>query len=78
MRRSPFLRISSQPEKHDLYFLQKANAAKKMGLSTIYKVTAALRQLAYCAPADAVDEYVGIGESTAVENLRRFCLEVTS
>ncbi len=44
-----------------------------MGLSTIHKVTAALRQLAYGAPADAVDEYVRIGESTAIESLWHFC-----
>jgi hypothetical protein len=36
------------------------------------KVTAALRQLAYDVPADYVDEYIRIGESTAIESLRKF------
>eukprot|EP00267_Zea_mays_P044613 XP_020396818.1 uncharacterized protein LOC109940876 [Zea mays] len=36
------------------------------------KVTAAFRQLAYGVPADYVDEYLRIGESTAIECLRKF------
>jgi hypothetical protein len=36
------------------------------------KVIAAYRQLAYVIPTDYVDEYVCIGESTAIECLRRY------
>ncbi|XP_074377458.1 uncharacterized protein LOC141718979 [Apium graveolens] len=36
------------------------------------KVTAALRMLAYGTAADAVDDYVRIGESTTIESLKRF------
>jgi hypothetical protein len=50
-------------------------------LSTIQKTIAALRQLAYGSPADAIDEYVldeyvRIGESTAINSLQRFCRAV--
>ncbi|OWZ22363.1 Nuclease HARBI1 [Phytophthora megakarya] len=39
----------------------------------LQKCTAAIRQLAYGVPADAMDEYVRIGESTAVESVLCFC-----
>lgn len=35
-------------------------------------MTAAFRQLAYGVPADYVDEYLWIGESTTIESLRKF------
>ena len=63
-------------EAHDDYFVQKRNAAGVLGLSCFQKVTAALRMLTYGVPADATDEYVRIGESTALESLRRFIAAV--
>ena len=57
---------------HDDYFQQKFDALHNIGLSTIQKVTAALRQMAYGTPADACDQYIRIGESTALECLYRF------
>ncbi|KAL9307221.1 putative harbinger transposase-derived protein [Arabidopsis thaliana] len=36
-------------------------------------MTAAFRMLAYGVPADSTDEYIKIGESTALESLKRFC-----
>lgn len=73
MRRSLFLRIVQEIQVHDSYFVQKRDAAGKLGISTIIKVTAALRQIAYSTPADALDETLDIGESTAMECLKRFC-----
>ena len=35
-------------------------------------MTDALGMLAYGTPADAVDDYVKIGESTTIESLKRF------
>ena len=32
--------------------------------------------LAYGLPADATDEYIKIGESTAIESFKRFCRAV--
>jgi hypothetical protein len=56
--------------------MQKRNAANVLGLSCFQKVTAAMRMLTYGVPADATDEYVRIGESTALESLRRFVAAV--
>jgi hypothetical protein len=67
-----FKRIAEAVEKNDTYFIQKNNAAGHCGLTYLQKVTAAFRQLAYGVPADYVDEYVRMGESTAIESLRKF------
>ncbi|XP_073119752.1 uncharacterized protein [Henckelia pumila] len=56
-----------------IYFVQRRNAAGKLSLTTLQKVTAAFRILAYALPADANDEYIKIGESTAIEYVKRFC-----
>jgi hypothetical protein len=67
-----FKRIVKAVEEHGNYFVQRENAAGLRGFSSLQKITAALRQLAYGVPADYVDEYVRIGESTALESLRKF------
>lgn len=76
MQRSLFLRIVEDVELHDDYFVQKRNAALKLGLSPLQKITAAIRQLAYGVSADCVDEYLRMADSTAMESLKRFCLAV--
>lgn len=72
MSRSLFLRINREVQAYDPYFIQKRNCAGKLGLSSLQKMTAALRMLAYGAPADSVDEYVRIGASTAIKSLNHF------
>ena len=72
MGRPLFLRIVNGVEQYDPYFVQTADAIGNLGLSSLQKVTAAFRILTYGTPADSVDEYVWIGESTAIESLRRF------
>ena len=72
MSSSLFKRIAKAVEQHDNYFVQKRNGAGLLGFSCVQKVTAAYRQLAYGVPADYVDEYLRIGESTAIESLRKF------
>ena len=42
-----------------------------LGLSSLQKMTVALRILAYGVIADSTDEYVRIGESTAVQSLKK-------
>ncbi|XP_020254359.1 uncharacterized protein LOC109831450 [Asparagus officinalis] len=69
MQRSLFLRIVDAVREHDNYFVQKVDGVGRLGLSTLQKVTAAFRMLAYGAPADSTDEYVRIGESTVIECL---------
>ena len=58
MSRSLFLSIKSNLEEKDEYFVQKRNAAGVFGLSSLQKMTAALRMLAYGVAADFIDEYV--------------------
>ncbi|XP_050255135.1 uncharacterized protein LOC126701031 [Quercus robur] len=76
MKRSLFLRIQSQVEAHDSYFVQKRNSTNKLGLSSLQKITAALRMLAYGVSSDLIDEYVRIGETTALESLKKFVTAV--
>ena len=63
-------------ETHDNYFVQNRDVTGVLGLSCFQKVTAALRMLTYGISADATDEYIRIGESTALESLRRFVAAV--
>jgi hypothetical protein len=42
-----------------------------LGLSSLQKMTAALRILAYGVAIDSTDEYVRIGKSTAIESLKK-------
>jgi len=73
MSRSLFIRIVNSVKSHDGYFEQRCDATGKLGLSTLQKATAAFRVLAYALPADAVDEYINIGESTTIECVKQFC-----
>ncbi|XP_004301522.1 PREDICTED: uncharacterized protein LOC101292908 [Fragaria vesca subsp. vesca] len=72
MHRALFLRIVDGVTDHDSYFVQKRDGASRLGLSSLQKCTAAMRMLAYGVGADVVDDYIRIGESTAIEALRRF------
>ena len=72
MRRSLFLRIHEAVTTHDNYFTQRTDALGVRGLSSLQKVTAAVRMLAYGTAVDAVDDYVHIGESMIIESLKRF------
>ncbi|XP_020247966.1 uncharacterized protein LOC109825526 [Asparagus officinalis] len=72
MRRLLFLRIHDAVVEHDKYFVQKRNGAGQLGLSSLQKITAAMRMLAYGASADSVDDYVRIGKSTSLESVKRF------
>ncbi|XP_074355919.1 uncharacterized protein LOC141695581 [Apium graveolens] len=76
MRRSLFSRIQEAVESHDLYFVQRYNVAEVPGLSSLQKITAALRIIAYGVSADAVDDYIRISKSTAIENVRRFVISI--
>ncbi|XP_074377478.1 uncharacterized protein LOC141719001 [Apium graveolens] len=72
MRRSLFLRIEEAVKAHDNYFTQQTDAVGVRGLSSLQKMTAALRMLAYRTSGNAVDDYIRIGESTTIESLKRF------
>nr|XP_023889926.1 uncharacterized protein LOC112001981 [Quercus suber] len=72
MSRSLFLRIQSAVETYEPYFIQKRDNSQRLGLSSLQKITVALRMLAYGVAADFMDEYVRIGESTAIESMKKF------
>ncbi|XP_042978992.1 uncharacterized protein LOC122309547 [Carya illinoinensis] len=77
MSRLLFLRILNEVESYDPYFVQRRDNARRdnagrLGLSCMQKITAALRMLAYGVTGDFMDEYIHIGESTAMESLNKF------
>jgi hypothetical protein len=76
MSRPLYLRIMRAVEDHDDYFMQKRNAANKLGLSCLQKVTAAFCMLCSGVVADSTDEYVYIGESTSIKSMRRLVIAV--
>jgi hypothetical protein len=73
MQHSLFLMIMDRVCECDDYFVQKRDACGLWGLSSIQKCTVALRMLAYGVIADATDKYCRIGESIAMESMKRFC-----
>ncbi|XP_062177144.1 uncharacterized protein LOC133882057 [Alnus glutinosa] len=78
MRRPLFLRIVSEIEDYEPYFVQERNAAGILGFSSLQKITAALRMLAYRVTGDYVDEYLRLSESTAMDSLKLFAQAVVS
>uniref|UniRef100_A0A0D3BT01 DDE Tnp4 domain-containing protein n=1 Tax=Brassica oleracea var. oleracea TaxID=109376 RepID=A0A0D3BT01_BRAOL len=54
------------------FFQQRRDATGRDGLSPLQKCTAAIRLLAYGSAADSVDEYLRLGESTALSCLENF------
>ncbi|XP_040382233.1 putative nuclease HARBI1 [Oryza brachyantha] len=72
MRRPLFLRIVDALGEWSSFFTLRFDALNRPGLMPIQKCTAAIRQLANGSPADQLDEYIKIGESTAVECLKMF------
>ena len=78
MSRSLFLHIHSRVEATEPYFVQKRNAANTLGLSSLQKMTAAIRMLAYGVLANFMDEYLRIGETTTIKSLKKFVKVVVS
>ncbi|XP_076890204.1 uncharacterized protein LOC143541209 [Bidens hawaiensis] len=73
MRLPLFLRILNEVVTHEPYFVQRRDNVGRLGLSSIQKITAALRMMAYGVTADFMDEYISIGKNTAMESLKKFC-----
>ncbi|KAF5448017.1 hypothetical protein F2P56_033525 [Juglans regia] len=78
MSRPLFLRILNEVEVYEPYFVQRRDNAGRLGLSSMQKITAALRMLAYGVTGDFMDEYIRIGESTAMESLKKFCKTIVT
>ncbi|XP_052562057.1 uncharacterized protein LOC128092379 [Culex pipiens pallens] len=73
MNKGLFIKLIADVERQNPYFQQKIDAVGKIGLSARQKCTAAMRILAYGSCADSIDEFVRIGESTALKTLKEFC-----
>ncbi|XP_066369387.1 uncharacterized protein [Miscanthus floridulus] len=72
MSRPLFLRIVEALGQWSDYFTQRVDAVNRQGLSPLQKCTAAIRQLATGSSADELDEYLKIGETTAMEAMKNF------
>ncbi|XP_028945290.1 uncharacterized protein [Malus domestica] len=73
MRRELFEGILNAVVNHDHYFARKIDVVGRQSLSPHQKLTFAFRMLANGCSADSTDEYCRLAESTAIENLKRFC-----
>ncbi|CAL8118706.1 unnamed protein product [Prunus armeniaca] len=73
MRRELFYRILNDVVAHKPYFTQKIYAYGQQSLSPKQKLIVVFRMLAYGCSADSTNEYCRLGESTALECLRKFC-----
>ena len=72
MNKELFLRIVHGLSEWFPFFQQRRDATGRLGLSSLQKCTAAIRMLAYGSAADTVDEYLRLGESTALSCLHNF------
>lgn len=70
---SLFLCVVNAVGHHDNYFQQRRDTSNRLGISSLQKITAVFRMLAYGVPADVAEEYIKIGESTTIESIKRFC-----
>ena len=62
----------------NLTLSKKRNNAKRLGLSSLQKMTAALRMLAYGVAADFMDEYVRIAETTTITSMKKVVAAVVA
>ncbi|XP_028096217.1 uncharacterized protein LOC114296125 [Camellia sinensis] len=58
--------------------LPKRNGTGVLGLSSLQKITTALRMFAYGVAANFMNEYLRIGESTAMKSLKKFVKAVVA
>uniref|UniRef100_A0A0D3C1P6 Myb-like domain-containing protein n=1 Tax=Brassica oleracea var. oleracea TaxID=109376 RepID=A0A0D3C1P6_BRAOL len=72
MNKAVFMRIVDRLSEKFSFFQQRRDDVGRLGLSPLQKCTAALRMLAYGCVADAVDEYLRLGESTSLSCLSNF------
>ncbi|KAK1629946.1 hypothetical protein QYE76_004261 [Lolium multiflorum] len=75
MSKGLFMNILHGVREFDPYFKLKLDAVGILGFSSIQKCTAAMRMLAYGAPADTQDDYLRMSES-AIECMYKFCRAV--
>ena len=71
-----FNEILDKVVRHDDYFRQKPDAARKMGLSPHQKIASAVRQLTSGVSSMEHDDKYRMGASTGLESMKRFCKAV--
>jgi len=72
MNKSLFMRIVDRLSSEFLFFQYRRDAIGRLGHSPIQKCTTTIRLLAYGCAADSLDEYLRIGETTALSCLENF------
>ncbi|XP_010462805.1 PREDICTED: uncharacterized protein LOC104743414 [Camelina sativa] len=72
MNKPLFMRITDRLSNEIPYFQQRRDATGRFGLSALQKCTAAIRMMAYGFAADALDEYLRLSETTAIQCLENF------
>ncbi|KAL0658050.1 hypothetical protein Bca4012_078635 [Brassica carinata] len=72
MNKPVFMRLVNCLSETFPFFQHRRDAIGRLGLSPLQKCTAALRMLAYGCAADAVDEYLRLGETTTLSCLTNF------
>jgi len=78
MKKPLFLRIVDRLSSELMFFQHRRDATGRFGHSPIQKCTAAIRLLAYGYASDAVDEYLRMGETTAMSCLENFTKGIIS
>jgi hypothetical protein len=71
MSRPLFLHIIEELDKWSDYFTTRTNCTSRQGLTPLQKCTAAIRQLTNGSAVDHLDEYLKIGDTTALEALKK-------
>ena len=64
--------VISGSERGDEFFGPRCDAVGNHGPTTLQKLVAAIRQLAYGTASDHVEEYTGVADGTARKGLRYF------
>ena len=69
MSRTLFTKVHNAVVNPDPYFHQKEDALGVLGCSALQKTTAAMRQLSYNVPPDALDENLRVSKTVANDSL---------
>nr|GEX30448.1 F-box/kelch-repeat protein At5g60570-like [Tanacetum cinerariifolium] len=76
MSRSLFTRIVHKITDNSPYFQQSSDCSRRVCISPLMKCTFTIRQLAYDANPEALDEYMQIGEKNSRDALQAFCKDI--
>jgi hypothetical protein len=71
-----FLRIVEALGQWSEYFTARLDCVNRQGITPLQKCTATIHQLAIGSAADHLDEYLKIGETTALEAIKLFVIAV--